>query len=404
MNIASKTLVISVLLVSISAFAKTQTILKKKNFVITYDESLDEYKVKDGAKFYYYSRRNYERLLQRHYFSVNQHEYEELRDSLKKFHLLKKLTNPSDEDLLNDAFTMRDQAFMVLDREVTNPCNRKLDLNYKPNVVLTMKGETTSLDKLYNDTFQEKIFNNKEGYILLNDYFKGLKIEEKKDEGISFTLGQGQIYQAHIEQVSDDGPEQTRETVEISGTKFEIRRGQNNQDIYLRVIGKQGANNMDSDRELKKALDDQSLTEVDHDEIRGKINVAAEINLGNRFSLFEDGTNEVVTDFSVGRQVGLVGETEGYTRMRGDIRYRYVQRDENKEEVASVEARIYYDKQYYDSNEESSPYGVEIKRSYKVGENSNFYIEGGLHRRENSADRGKLHWDKSLSIGYEYKF
>lgn len=397
--------------ISAHTFAKDVTILKKKKFSITYSQKNDEYIVFDRGSRYTYARRNYQRLLKKHTFSMSEKELKNARKSMEKFHFLTKVSNPSDEDLLIDAFKMRDQALKVIDHEINNPCSREnLDLNFKPQYVIELTDDDLApINQFYNNNFNEKIINKNDGFVLLRDYVDKFGVEEdQKKGGLSLTIGEGSLLQAHIEQIqSVDNA--TRETVEIEGTKFEIRRGENSDDIYLRVVGKQGSTSeSDSYGALRDILKANNLETPNLKKDENGLKVAAEVNLGNRFNIFEDGTNEIVSDVSVGRQVNLLGEVEGYTRMRGDIRYRYIQRDEDEKEVASVEARIYYDRQMYDDLGNTSPYGIEITRKYKISDQGSFFIEGGLHKKDPIERQYNSHrkpqWDKTITVGVEYKF
>lgn len=403
---------ILILIICSNAAAKDISIIKKNNFSIVYSEEKDLYVVNHGTRRYVYLRRSYEHLLRKHNFEMTREELDAAKESMHKFNLLTKIAKPTAEDILEDAFQMRDQALSAVNQEITNPCSgRKIDMTPVPQYTFELsEDDLNPLNKYYRAVADERVINREDGFVSLRDFVDKFNLNKNQETGgLSLTIGEGSILQTHIEKVEGIG-NRTQETVEIEGTKFEIRRGVNADDIYLRVVGKQGVSSeSESYGALREVLDKNDIVLANDDKDDVSPRYAAEFNIGNRFNIFEDETNQVVSDLSVGRQVNIMGETEGYTRMRGDIRYRYIERDKNKNEVASVEARIYYDRQMYDERGETSPYGIEITRRYNISNRGNVFIEGGLHKKDlieggQINSREKPQWDTTLTIGVQYKF
>ncbi|MDD0852865.1 hypothetical protein HBN50_07150 [Halobacteriovorax sp. GB3] len=381
-----------------------KTLFDKEGFRVRYNTEDRLYIVEKDGKIERYPRHLASRLLFRHQFDTTLETYEEFKKILNNHNKILNLVEPTDEELIAEAFDFKDTAMRYLS-EAKNPCDYKTR-QYGKGDLLNLKLENTSPLNDAMNSLAEMLTMKEDGYASVKKTFKDKMniITDENGEATVIKFGGGQ-YKTVIESVGGEN-KRTRQTVEIDGAKFEIRLSEDKDDFYIKVVGKEGVNNQYGAIAKKAA---SAITDEVSSESVDDLEFATEVNFGNRFHIYRDHNSSFTSNISLGREFGVYGTSSGYVRMKGDLRYKYVDRHIDGKDVSSFEVALFYDKIDYDAGGSTTPRGIEFVRRYRVNDKTDLFISASHSKvapltKADEDHREELVWDEMIFIGIESKF
>lgn len=418
-----------------------------KGVVLSYSETSDEYTFIIRGKAYRYPRDEYKRMLKRHMFDVNSEDYEQLEKTVAKHAAIYRVQNPSERELLEEAFQVRDYALGQVEAR-TGDCDPNAAQNQKDpsytNVVYSadaakieednekiieaalanrgffplgelsgMKIEImTSNDNFLHGALSEnglgltqsgkgiegddrgKTFGIQgevaldftEGGIAIRKYAKGYGKKVPQAEEIK--IGQ-QVFKTQFKDKDGSG-RYYQEFLSIDGVEFEVVKSFPAHNVYLKFIGRREV--LDDQSGLAKTMQENwhknasvKYNYLDHRDRETRY--SAEIGVGKSFDLVKNENYSVSTSLEATRNFSTYGSSDQYYRVKGDLKAVYLDENSKGEKFPSWEARFYVEGKAYDDKEVDHSYGVEVTKRFNVTDNGYLYIKGGVAHEDDRYSR-----------------
>lgn len=425
-------------------------VIHKGSAVLTYDEDKDEYTFEIKKKKYTYPRDEYKKMLKRHMFEISSEDYAKLEEVVAKHAQVYRLQNPSERELLEDAFNLKDYALSQVEAR-TGDCNPDSPENKKDPSLSTI---LYAADDVNSDKVNEEIIENKlreEGFLPLGELV-GLKVEimtsndnplhgilgenglgvtnygkgiEGDDRGKTFGIGsqvaldftEGEISlrqysngygrkapQAEIIKIgdqtyttnwksSDANGRLYQEFLSIDGLELEVVKSFPGKNVFVKLIGRREV--LDDEGGLAQTIQKNWHKSTGSDNVQYNYvdhrdkdtRYSAEFGVGRNFNFVERNNYAITGSLEASRNISTDGNRDEYYRARGDIKAVYLSENSKNERFPSWEARFFLEGQAYDDDVVDHRYGIEITKRFSISENGYFYIKGGVSHDDDRYSR-----------------
>lgn len=440
----------------------------RDNISIFYDFSSNKYIVKNILGEFTYDRRNFERMLSTHESTIPFDDRLKVRKAVTEHAKVTIASNPSLEEVVDfniislkninsyletkisdcyDSTSPRDGISLNINKENEQSLtNLQLE---NEGFVLLGKLESVKLELLSSNdnplhgalgaagitSWASGIEGDDRGKTFGYDLSATAKFEKgevsvrktstgygrlKPKDGNKYMYN-GQVYTSKI--YNDEDGKRYQEFLSIDSTEIEIKRliGQN--DIYLKVIGRQKVMDDTSGdskdiqtkwhKSTKDSIKDGGIEYHYLDYMKKRSGVEAYVEVEKQVKLFSSNDLDISSSTYAGVQTSELGSSERFAKVGGEVKVVFNDNQESKK-FPSWEVRMYAQAKRYDDKETGHLLGASVAKNFSITKNSVVYIKAGVdynhdrysveYGQEEIKRHGRLDIDHQLGIGFEYKF
>lgn len=358
-------------------------------------------------------------------------------ESLSKHATLEFIVAPTDEELLKQAFQMRDDSFDLISMASADPCSFNQNLDARS---FTLEVEDEYAPKLQQDLLSAHLEN--EGFLSLGkltgisvelmssndnlfhgmsekmgmtEYNKGIdgndrgktfglngevKVEFESGEinirstnqgygrlapqPSTYMIG-GQSYTTYHKKNADGAYYQ--EFLNIEGLEVEVKKVLPGNDVFIKINGKQEVLDQKglaqrlqkSWHEMHKESGVIQYDNLEHMDKTKRYELGASI--GRDFSLYQNGRHQIRSEVSSG--LGYSSDSDFHNiRVDADLRYQYHRESQGDQRYPVFETRLYTGAKRFADGQTDSQIGIELTQRFQVSENGFITLKAAVAKED----------------------
>lgn len=434
---------------------------------LLYDESLDSYILKIGERSHVYPRHRKNALIRDHLRNIDEDDQVQFETTIRNHALAQMLATPSDEEILEASIKMQENALALMNTEVKDCEGIRIPLTTNVQLQYSTSPEVESInDKLLERiTLQERGFfslGEIEGFSIelntfndnhLNGAFTALGLTEYNEgiEGDDRGKTFGEVLQARLDfekgsisfrqysdlygrlapQIKFNGngfpttlnyDEERKvysESLVVEGYEFEVVRKFEG-GTYVKLIGRSKTINdtegiaLGLQENWHESTDSVLYNYVDH--MKKQTGYEGYLELGNQFELYSSENTRITSTISGGQNLSSLGREHTFTQARGEVQVDFMGQTDSGARFPSWQTKIFVQGRRYADHEDATLKGLEVTKRFSLDNNAKqiIYLRGSVMQEDDPLsrefgqaeidNRGRLDYQSSFGIGYEYKF